>query len=882
MVPILFWDQQARVEGGQLLSYVETIIALDTPQALTQFGTLSASWLPEKGDLRIHRAELVRGDQVIDLLEGNSKFEVLRRERGLENRILDGVLTATMPVSGARLGDRVRLAYSTTFHDQAMGSNVQWQSNLPARPYPLAGGRVRVSWPKDLDVSRVKLGNAAVAEPVEEGGYVTWQADIPVDKSAELPRDAPLRYLLGQLMQVSTYPDWESVSSQMAPHYDVDGAISDGSPLADQVARIAATTEDELRRTALSLELVQDQISYLLNGLNGGNYLPQAPSFTWKERFGDCKAKSVLLLAMLRELGIKAEVVLVRSVGGDALPQLAPMPGNFDHMIVRAEIDGNTYWLDGTVSGTRLATIDVIPRFHYALPLRKEGAELMPLGERSKSTPSTRVRLKLDQSAGIRLPSLVTVEVEFLGSAGAHWRAISEQGNSDIVENAVGNAIAGIIGETSLVDRSLDYDAETGIARISGRGIQSTAWKKDATQYKFIAPAQPIKTVSFNADRTRAAWRDIPLRLNGPIYWASEFELLLPQDHSKFEVEGTTAAKDTIGGVEVGYSTEFNGKRFALSQTMRSVLDELPASEIPTARGQFTRFDRLLPVVKSPEDIRELWEYFGEDRKRLEPLLRIYAEAIAEAEPDDPTAFTNRAGFHAGVYNHAAALKDVEAALEVEASRDLYVFRGALKRELGDLGGALADLKVAENLIPDGSTYGSQVEILALLGRSDEGLALANDYVSLVDDPVAVDGLMATALGWSGLIEDGIEVLESLANRRPGDGSLLNAICWSSATWDVVTAERLSTCVEAVEKSNYAPAALDSRALAHFRLGDFKAALADLDAALLSEPGLAPSRLLRGIVLMAKGESGGKDEVSLALSMQPSLKATYKAWGLDF
>ena len=134
--PIILIDQQARIESGRLWTYVDSAIALDTPQTLTQAGTLSANWLPDKGDLIVHAAQLIRGDEVIDLLEGDEKFEILRRERGLESRLLNGALTATMTVPGARLGDVLRLSYSTTVSDQALGENVQWQSGLIADPFP--------------------------------------------------------------------------------------------------------------------------------------------------------------------------------------------------------------------------------------------------------------------------------------------------------------------------------------------------------------------------------------------------------------------------------------------------------------------------------------------------------------------------------------------------------------------------------------------------------------------------------------------------------------------------------------------------------------------------------------------------------------------------
>lgn len=62
------------------------------------------AWLPDKGDLIVHRLELRRGKQVIDLLAQGVKPEVIRRESELEQRSLDGMLTALVKVPGAQVG----------------------------------------------------------------------------------------------------------------------------------------------------------------------------------------------------------------------------------------------------------------------------------------------------------------------------------------------------------------------------------------------------------------------------------------------------------------------------------------------------------------------------------------------------------------------------------------------------------------------------------------------------------------------------------------------------------------------------------------------------------------------------------------------------------
>ena len=63
----------------------------------------------------------------------------------------------------------------------------------------------------------------------------------------------------------------------------------------------------ETERARAALRLVQDQVRYVFVGLDGGNYTPASVADTWQRRYGDCKAKTVMLMALLREMGISAE-----------------------------------------------------------------------------------------------------------------------------------------------------------------------------------------------------------------------------------------------------------------------------------------------------------------------------------------------------------------------------------------------------------------------------------------------------------------------------------------------------------------------------------------------------------------------------------------------
>ena len=59
--PIVLYDDQRRIEEGRLSNYIDRAIRVDNPQTLTMLGTLQTTWLPDKGDLIVHRVSILRG-----------------------------------------------------------------------------------------------------------------------------------------------------------------------------------------------------------------------------------------------------------------------------------------------------------------------------------------------------------------------------------------------------------------------------------------------------------------------------------------------------------------------------------------------------------------------------------------------------------------------------------------------------------------------------------------------------------------------------------------------------------------------------------------------------------------------------------------------------
>ncbi len=877
--PIVLLDDQRRIEGGRIWAFTDRAVRIDNPQVLQGAGTVQATWIPDQGDLIVHKVAIVRDGQEIDVLKDGARFDVLRRERQLEMRTLNGALTATLVVPGLRVGDILRLSYSVTAKDKALAGKAQAIIPLPAKPIDIAVARAIVSWPVGATVTWKAGATIDGVKPVAAEGYNWITLPLPLAKPADMPEDAPLRYQLPQLLQIGNFTDWRDVSRVMAPLFATEGAIDPKGPIATQVAEIEKAHARPLDRAFAALRLVQDQISYLANGMNGGNYIPQTPAETWSRRYGDCKAKTLLLLAMLRQMGLEAEPFVVASKVGDALPTMLPMPADFDHIIVHATIDGMDYWLDGTSSGASLATMEDVPDFSYGLPLRTAGADLTRLPQRPRKTFDTELSLRIDQRAGIDLPALFEAKWTLRGTTGAMVRAMASQGSREQVDQLVDYYVDSAVGGHWVIDSSFSFDAQTNVATIEASGTLPSGWQWQQGRARDEI-SLPSSGFEFRPDRSRPAWRDIPVKLQGPESERQQLSWLLPQDDAPFTLEGKTDFDEQVANTRLMRHASLAGSTLTVTDSVIWPGGELPADQLSRAKAQAARIGSLKLALRAPVDTARRYRFAnGGGRSELAALDKAYAALIAD-KPDDVSRELDRSRFRESTFDRKGAIEDLNDVIEKQPSAESYVLRAQLLLEMGDLPAALADADAALQLDPGYDRASLKADILAYQGNVDEAIALLEEQPSNPDTIGRLALQLSDLDALAGRKESGLARIDDALKQRPGDPDLLNAKCYYRATWEVQLDGLADACTEALQHSNWSSYALDSRAMGYFRLGRYQDAVKDLDAALSANPDQTPSLYLRGIVRERMEDNGGKDDIREALARDPSLKYFYGRFGL--
>ena len=796
--PNVLLDLQQRLENGQLSSYVDSAWRVASPEMLAQLATITIPWAPDKGDMIVHELSIQRAGERIDLLAKGQKFTVLRREQALEQRELTGILTATLAVEGLQVGDILRLRLTTTAKDQALGGRVQSTSQLAAEPARLGQARMRFSWPVNAAPKWKILAAGVTATPVRKGNYAELALTLPIAKQPEMPADAPPRYLRPPLIELSTFADWADVSKVMAPLYATDGTIAADSALAKEVAAIMAADATPIGRAQRALQLVQDKIRYLAVGMDGGNYVPQTPVRTWDVRYGDCKAKTLLLLALLHAMKIDAEPVLAHVGLGDLVPDRLPSAAAFNHVFVRAQIGGDTLWLDGTGSGTRLADMHDTPPLRTVLPIRLAGANLMTITTHANARPLIDLSIDADESASTDIPTVFDAKVVVRGPLAAQLALANAQFGDKQRRQAVAGFFQGFFGEAQLSSASITSDPDAGTVTLAGRGVRTTLWY-DADRKRKRGLALALSRLNFAPDRGRPAWNAIPAAADQMFGMHYRLQLRLPDDGRGVTIEGDQALKTLLAGHEISRSVEMKNGIVMIDERLEGTGAEIPAPQIPAERDKVAIVLARAPVITAAADTRRRWDLTGSDPRgatQMAAAEAIFTQAIAN-DPDEMTVYQSRASFRAGIGNRKGALADLTQAIKLAPSVDLYLRRAGIAYELGDAAAALADAQAARAIDPGSADAIGRIGFY--LGERGE-LARA---VAMLDERIALGGetkadfekAKADLIGQFGDPVAAVKLFDGLISAKPGSPSLLNGRCWTKATRNVMLDSALKVLI---------------------------------------------------------------------------------------
>ncbi|MFM5949740.1 MAG: DUF3857 domain-containing protein [Novosphingobium sp.] len=818
-------DVQMRTDDKGLHTFQRSIMKFNTASALQLATNFTVEWQPGWSSATVNGLKIHRDGKVIDLLANGGKFTTIRREAQLGAFQIDGMLTAYMPVTDLRVGDELEFSFTISARNPLLaGHHEQEYFTMPGARIDQVylseshakGAPVRSRWGPALPPQKTTTAN----------GTVTTVATAVNYAPPKFQPSSPLRMLDGNALQISDFASWADVGKTMHPVFDAAARLSSGSPVQAEIDKIAAAHSDPMARADAALRLVQREVRYLAELQGLGGYQPMPADMVWERRIGDCKGKTVLLLAMLRGLGIEAEPLLVSTRRGDGTDAVLPMPGRFDHVIVHARIGGKDFWLDGTRrDASRVEDLES-PDFLWGLPLSANSPGLIPIPAGEYKRPQSEWRYAFDASAGINVPAKATGTAILRGDEAQIAAQAVEVLPPDQLDEFIKTMWTGRRDGLTVTKASYKQDPDSGNFTLEFEGTAKIDWGRDGKdpKYRYQVYGSLLGT-NLVADRDDPPSKDTPILVDRRSTVVAE-TILLPDQGKGFTLDGDDI-DETIGGIRYVRKARLEGGRFEMTAITTSPRRELTLAQAQQAdatsdnlfeRKLYLRLPPTLLANDSGENSEALTtELEGLIGKGKIASARAMIDARLSAKPRDPEllALSGYAYFAGGDLARAGrdfdaalainprlpfALKG-KAALLIEKNQlddalilldravlvspedfQLYRYRSLVRTRNGDIEGALADHAILADKFPEQQwAHWEKARMEIRAGRPAEALATARNFQKNAKDKDAALVLVIEVLVRTGDLAGARKELQAYGGGKPSE--LLSAIRLEYGLW---------------------------------------------------------------------------------------------------
>ena len=601
-VHILLFERQTRVGKDGVERFERFARRVVSRPGLDAVSQITINFDPSYQQLAIHSLRVVRDGREIDALEP-SAVRLLQRETDLEYGIFDGTFTATLVPEDVRVGDVVDYAFTIrganpVFRGHYMGE-LWTESTFPYREL-----RFRLLWPADRTLYLRDHGRSSPPTTRSLGAYTEYVWDLEDTRPVIPDSHLPDWYDWYAWTQLSDFAAWSEVAAWGAVVF-AEQAES-GPAVRETAARIASLHDDPSDRLLAALRFVQDEVRYVGIEIGPSSHRPHSPTTVLARRFGDCKDKSLLLIALLRELGIDADPALVNSDLQTHVEDWHPSPYAFDHAIVRAVLDGRTVWVDPT----RSYQGGGLPGWSYettALVLRPDTKGLERIPARADDAPSQRVEYRFD-SPDLETPTGLVVTTVARAESANSLRAYFEGNSRDGIATRYLEFYASRFPGIEAAGR-IDYqdDRKANVVRVEEHYRIPDFWEAtDDGERKAHYYPMEIRSRIFRPDTVN---RKMPIGHDHPDHIAVKIRATLPMP---FQPEKRTRVVEDPA-FRLRFDKKVDTRSLELSYDYESLADSVSPEQ---SAAYLEHIDQARDLLST-----SLWNTPGSDRTRRSPLL---------------------------------------------------------------------------------------------------------------------------------------------------------------------------------------------------------------------------------------------------------------------
>lgn len=571
-IAYLVVDKQVRVDSSGETVFRHMAMSPLRQDGLTDAAQHEITFNPVYETLTVHRLVVHRRGRVLDKRDGGY-IRLLQRETEMEQQLYMGTVSAVIVLDDVRVGDVVEYSYSIHGSNPVFGSRY-FSSHSLSWSVPVARVVRRVVMPERRSL-QVRTFNGAPAPQVRAfNGQREYLWDLR-DVAAYVDEgQSPSWYLPQAWAQLSEYSSWRAVRDWAVDLYRWNGQLN--PQLQGKLDQWRAL-DDRKQAVREALAFVQREVRYFGVELGQNSHRPGDPNTVFARRFGDCKDKAQLLIALLRELGVEARPALVSSTYNRAVADWLPSPGAFDHVIVLATVAGKSYWLDATRNFQEggLEAVNA-PDYGVALIVGNEAEPMRVMQARAPTQASLEVeeRFVVD---GYEQPVGFQVQSVYRGPEAEYQRQRLARTTRDELSRQYLNYYARRYPRIEMAGPlRIEADAEASEVRVVEHYRVPDFWKRDGDKLYFDLCGDTIQPYTSLPTTVR---RHTPLALRYPVRVRHASVLKLP-DVEQFDVGSQPEFTVEDGAIRYRQLAAYQARKLQVVHDYVSKTDAVRASQV--------------------------------------------------------------------------------------------------------------------------------------------------------------------------------------------------------------------------------------------------------------------------------------------------------------
>ncbi|OJW17344.1 DUF3857 domain-containing protein [Mucilaginibacter sp. 44-25] len=178
----------------------------------------------------------------------------------------------------------------------------------------------------------------------------------------------------------------------------------------EQIRAMTANLPTDREKAKFLYKYMQDNMRYVSIQLGIGGLKPFPASFVDEKKYGDCKALSNYMLALLKVVNIPAYYAVIRAGENERPTDFGFPSSNFNHVIVCIPFKGDTTWLECTSNTKPFGKLGAFTENRNALLITETGGQLVntPKSTMADNQFNSEAHITFDENGGAKAKVKIT------------------------------------------------------------------------------------------------------------------------------------------------------------------------------------------------------------------------------------------------------------------------------------------------------------------------------------------------------------------------------------------------------------------------------------------------------------------------------------------